>query len=175
MKKLMYLLLIVGVAVSAGCEKKTNPVDYNNTIINEQAKVVDIVLDFNAKIDIDSFKQARVLLDKTGIQCDSSIKAVEALGDYEGDASFKNAAIDLFKFYKRASVQDYKELLDLIEKEEMTDEDYDRVTLILQNLKNEEEVLDDKVRTAQKAFADKHGVKITGNPIQDKIDNIEKE
>jgi hypothetical protein len=96
------------------------------------------------------------------------------MGPFEDDATFKDAAIDLFKFYKRAFAQDYKELLDIIEKEEPTMDDLDRVNTIVEKVGDEEKIVDDKIQTAQKAFADKHNVKITDNSLQDKIDNLDK-
>lgn len=175
MKKLVYLFIIAAVVITAACGKKLTATEYNNKIINEQSKVLDLVLDFNAKIDQDSFAQARILLDKTGVQCDSSIKTIEALGDFDGDSAFKNAAIDLFKFYKRVFAQDYKELLDIVEMSEPTEEDYLHAEEIVKKIEDEEKVVDDKIQLTQKAFADKHNVKITDNSLQEKIDNIEKE
>ena len=175
MKKLFYLFVISAVATTAACKKKITATEYNNKIINEQSKVLDLVLEFNAKIDQDSFAQARSLLDKTVVQCDSSINTIDALGEFDGDAAFKNAAIDLFKFYKRIFSQDYKELLDIIEMSEPTDGDYLRAADIAKKIENEEKVVDDKIQSTQKAFADKHNVIITDNDLQEKIDNIEKE
>ncbi|UPT66411.1 MAG: hypothetical protein M0D57_18395 [Sphingobacteriales bacterium JAD_PAG50586_3] len=144
--------------------QKKDPVEYNNTIINEQAKVVDLVVDFNAKVDAENYPEARVLLGKSSIQCDSSIKALEALGDYDGDAAFKDAAVNLFKFYKRASEQDYKQVVDIAEKgEDITEEDYDNLTNILQKLKTDEDALHDVMQKAQTDFAGKHNVKIMEN------------
>jgi hypothetical protein len=174
MKKLVYLLFIVATLGAIGCEKKLTATEYNNKIINEQSKVLDLVLEFTSKVDSSDMKGARLLLDKTGIQCDSSIKIIEAMGPFEDDATFKDAAIDLFKFYKRAFAQDYKELLDIIEKEEPTMDDLDRVNTIVEKVGDEEKIVDDKIQTAQKAFADKHNVKITDNSLQDKIDNLDK-
>ena len=174
MKKLVYLLFIVAVAAKTGCEKKLTATEYNNKIIDEQGKVLDLVLDFTAKVDESDMKGARLLLEKTGVQCDSSIKTIEAMGPFDDDASFKDAAIDLFKFYKRAFATDYKELLDIIEKEEPTMEDLDRVNVIVKKVSDEEMVLDDKVQKVQKEFADKHDVKITDNSMQEKIDNLDK-
>jgi hypothetical protein len=174
MKKLVYLLFIVAALGAIGCEKKLTATEYNNKIINEQSKVLDLVLEFTAKVDSSDMKGARALLDITGVQCDSSIKIIEAMGPFEEDASFKDAAIDLFKFYKRAFAQDYKELLDIIEKEEPTMDDLDRINTIVEKVGDEEKVVDDKIQTAQKAFADKHNVKITDNSLQDKIDNLDK-
>lgn len=174
MKKLVYLLFIVAVAATTGCEKKLTATEYNNKIIDEQSKVLDLVLDFTAKVDENDMKGARLLLEKTGVQCDSSIKTIEAMGPFDDDASFKDAAIDLFKFYKRAFSSDYKELLDIIEKTEPTMEDLDRVNVIVKKVSDEEMVLDDKVQKAQKEFADKHDVKITDNSMQEKIDNLDK-
>ena len=174
MKKLVYLLFIVAVAATTGCEKKLTATEYNNKIIDEQGKVLDLVLDFTAKVDESDMKGARLLLEKTGVQCDSSIKTIEAMGPFDDDASFKDAAIDLFKFYKRAFATDYKELLDIIEKEEPTMEDLDRVNVIVKKVSDEEMVLDDKVQKVQKEIADKHDVKITDNSMQEKIDNLDK-
>ena len=174
MKKLVYLLFIVAVAATTGCEKKLTATEYNNKIIDEQGKVLDLVLDFTAKVDESDMKGARLLLEKTGEQCDSSIKTIEAMGPFDDDASFKDAAIDLFKFYKRAFATDYKELLDIIEKEEPAMEDLDRVNVIVKKVSDEEMVLDDKVQKVQKEFADKHDVKITDNSMQEKIDNLDK-
>jgi hypothetical protein len=174
MKKLVYLLFIVAVAATTGCEKKLTATEYNNKIIDEQGKVLNLVLDFTAKVDESDMKGARLLLEKTGVQCDSSIKTIEAMGPFDDDASFKDAAIDLFKFYKRAFATDYKELLDIIEKEEPTMEDLDRVNVIVKKVSDEEMVLDDKVQKVQKEFADKHDVKITDNSMQEKIDNLDK-
>lgn len=146
------------------------PVEYNDTIIKEQAKIIELMFELVAKIetDLDGCEDVRL---KTIIQCDSSILQVSKMEPYDGDASMKNTAIDLFNFYKKAYKKEYKEMIEILQLgENITQADMDRITFLNAELAEKETKLDSAFQGAQAAFAKKNNIIIEDNKLQKKID-----
>lgn len=161
MKKLLYLILLV--AVFTGCDKKITAVEYNDAIIAEQAKIFKLVDEFNTSVDNDSLVAARAIAKKTVAQCDSSLLVLEKLGPYKDNAEFKDAAADVFKFYKGVFSKDYLELIDIYASADLNEDDLDRSITIQQDIADREAVLDDLVHKKQDEFAKRNNMKIEEN------------
>jgi hypothetical protein len=148
------------------------PVEYNDTIIKEQAKIIELMFDLVAKIetDLDGCEAVRL---KTIVQCDSSIQLVSKMEPFDGDASMRNTALDLFKFYKKAYENEYKEMIEILQlKDKITSDDMARMTSLNDELAKKETSLDSSFQGAQAAFAKKNNIIIEDNKLQKKIDNI---
>ena len=147
------------------------PVEYNDTIIKEQAKIIELMFDLVAKIetDLDGCEAVRL---KTIVQCDSSILLVSKMEPFDSDVSMKNTALDLFNFYKKAYQKEYKEMIEILQLgDKITAEDMARMTNLNEELAKKETSLDAAFKGAQAAFAKKHNITIEENKLQKKIDN----
>ena len=172
--KVFISLLTISFLLLQSCNSKPSmtPIEYNDTIIKEQAKIIELMFDLVAKIetDLDGCEAVRL---KTIVQCDSSIQVVSKMEPFDGDASLKNTALDLFHFYKKAYENEYKEMIQILQlKENITPEDLARMTTLNEELAKKESTLDAAFQGAQAAFAKKNNIMIEDNKLQKKIDNI---
>ena len=172
--KVFISLLTVSFLLLYSCNSKPTmtPVEYNDTIIKEQAKIIELMFDLVAKIetDLDGCEEVRL---KTIVQCDSSIQFVSKMEPFDGDASMKNTALDLFNFYKKAYQNEYKEMIEILQLgDKITAEDMARMTSLNEELAKKETSFDSAFQGAQAAFAKKNNILIEDNKLQKKIDNI---
>lgn len=178
MKKLVFSSLLLGVFVLfSSCGGSDNnggqtPLEYNNQIISEQTKIMNLILEFgrNNSQDVTVIEGIRM---KIVDQAEKSIKIVEGMSGYDGSTRMKDAAVALFKLYLEASKNSYKEMIGIIEKgENITTEDVERIQQLQMELTEKEKPLDAEFQGAQKEFASKHKLMIQENPLQQEIDNI---
>src|SRR5688572_30444610 len=101
MKKLMFLFAVSMVTV---LHAKTfdSAIEYNNFLINEQSAVVEKIGDVTDALLADKFNakavwKAHKALEK---QCNKAVKNVETADAYAGGLDFKNAMLDLLKYYQ---------------------------------------------------------------------------
>ena len=169
MKKMIFLLS--SVALLFACNSGMTPVEYNDKIITEQTKITKLFLEMNnyASIDVEKADSIRGL---TVIQCDSSIAVLKGMPDFDGDSKFKNAAINLFQFYKDINQNEYKEMLAILQKEDVVMEDIERMSVIQEQVSSKETGFDSKLEQAQNEFAKKNNIQIAPNAMQNSIDNL---
>ena len=142
--KVFISLLTVSFLLLQSCNSKPTmtPVEYNDTIIKEQAKIIELMFDLVAKIetDLDGCEAVRL---KTIIQCDSSIQLVSKMEPFDGDVTMRNTALDLFKFYKKAYEKEYKEMIQILQLgDQITAEDMTRMTTLNEELAKREATFD---------------------------------
>jgi len=145
---------------------------YNDYIINRQTSLVQKILDFSriAQNNLDSADQ---LLDEYDVETDQMITDIEGMPPYKGDSTFRNAAIESFKFYKKVFGTDYKRLI-AIKKEggEETEEGSAEMKEIVDELSKHENKLDKIFHNAQLAFARKNNMKLDENEIQKRVEKL---
>lgn len=170
--RILSLFILLPILYSCDLNKQQSALDYNNTIVDEQMKIMEKFMTFielDAE-DLDEMDAARL---EIVAQCKTSIAAVEKLTAFEGDPTFRDAALQLFRFYKRSSEISYKEMIDILRKGElMTEEDEDRLAAINEEVTHDEVDLDNKLSMAQDAFSKKYNFKLEKPEIQDEIDAI---
>ncbi|MBU0489433.1 MAG: hypothetical protein KKA07_04335 [Bacteroidetes bacterium] len=97
-------------------------VKYNDQIIEHQVKIVK-------KLDaLDNTLSTYVLADMNAAlsaakeQTDQGIKAVEAMGEFDGSTAFRDAGLDFFKVVQKMIETEYPEVVKLMS---LSEEDYD--------------------------------------------------
>jgi hypothetical protein len=176
-KSLLYFIAIVAfigscnTAPSAtgrdGIKFKT-PVEYNDYIISRQLKIVGLINQFAtaSNVNIDS---ANAVLQRSSVMAGEYLADVNGLTSYNGETTFKNAAVNSFAFYKRIFEQEYKELLAINAKGDGVDEnDRERAIAITQAISAEEAELDKRFINAQKDFAQKNKLELDGSEATQK-------
>jgi hypothetical protein len=172
-----YLLPLFSLAFlllqSCGGTSSQTAIEYNDAIIKEQTKIINLTLDLikYMETDIDKCKEVRVQIVD---QCDASLKVIKDLKGFEGSEKLKNAAIDLFTFYKKIYSNEYKQLFDIIDKgAEITQDDLDFIDHMEQDVSAEESKYDKAFADAQNELAKKFNFQIEENENQKKIDAIQ--
>lgn len=168
MKNLLIAFLMLPLFAAA----QTDPVAYNDKIVNYQNQVVAGMLSLNESINIEtttheSIEKLRLELVKTA---QSSISGTQKMPGFDGSTELRDAAVALFKFYEDVIQDEYKQMIDIIYKEEITEDDYANLTIILERVTQEEVAFDERFQNAQAAFARKHGLELIDNELQEEID-----
>lgn len=145
---------------------------YNDAIIKEQAKIIELSLDLVETMDTDLAKCKDIRLDIVK-QCDESLAVIKKLEGFEGSERMKNAAIELFSFYKNIYSNEYKQMFDILDKgENITEEDLAFIQQMEVDVTKEEEKLDKEFADAQQELATKFNFQMEENENQEKIDAI---
>ena len=120
MKKILFILLIGGFILSIQSCKKESPVDYNNSIIKQQVKVVEKIDELKKAIDNYNVLPADVAIDEMNVaydnvifQIDSAITFIKTVEDFKGDNSLQKGAANLFINYQSIIETEYKEIIEL--------------------------------------------------------------
>lgn len=164
-----FFAMLLIVTVSCNSTPKMTALEYNDAIINEQSKIVEIILKFNSNdgTDMNAIDDIRK---EIITQCDSSIIRITALSDFDGSTEFRDAGIELFRFYKEISTNEYRQMLDVLEKGDFTEEDLEELTTIQKTIETKEAPKDARFQSAQQEFAKSNNIMIGDNALQDQID-----
>jgi hypothetical protein len=161
------------VASPPACKNtKKQAIDYNNKIVDQQSRIVKSMLDFSKTFDSKDTelmeKKHKELLDVIG----AVITETKGLAPFEGSAGFKDAALKLFEFYRDISKKEYKEMIEIFKKEQITQADVDRIDELNDDISAREKVLDDEFQKIQEKFAEQYGIPLQENALQGEIDNL---
>jgi hypothetical protein len=176
MKK--YLLLPVVGILFMGCKTKNtvgangvtykNALEYNEYIISRQIQLQKDITEYTADAQI-SIDEADKGLDKMISDASVSLKDIEGMPPYNGDSTFRNAAIALFSFYKTRFGNDFKDMHQLKRKLEngtATDDDQQKLDKFSDNISAKEGPLDAKFKETQTKFAKDNNLTIIENNEQ---------
>lgn len=161
--------------VLAGCNSgpKMTPIEYNDTIIGEQTKISKVMIEMANNFSSDLGKSEALRQDLVK-QCEASIKVVKELPEYKGNVKFRDAGAALFGFYKEISDKEYKEMIDILKKEQIEVADIERLTTLEKEISARETPLDDTFQSAQQEFAKEHNLSLKENEIQGQINELGK-
>jgi len=120
MKKISFVILTFSLLIIfQSCEKKS-PVEYNDSIIEQQINVVDKIDELKKAIDNYNVLPADVAVsemdvayNKTLFQIDTAIIFLQTIEDFKGDNSLRQGADELFKTYKSVVETEYKRIIEL--------------------------------------------------------------
>ncbi len=164
--------LLIFILLTNHCEaqvkKFETAVAYNDFIIAEQIKIGKVIQEFNtiftSSKDTNIIHKARIAIKS---QADSSVKQVKLMQAYKGDTVLKKAAINLFAFYGTAAANEYAWLISLSFNTKLNNAELGKqMETILKTITDTEAVVDKNFADAQKAFAAKHGFKLTENDFK---------
>ena len=173
MKNSLYLIAILVLTACGQKKPSMTPIEYNDAIIAEQTDISRLMVDMaNAfSTDLTESEKYRMQLVK---QCEKAVDNVKKLPDYKGNTRFRDAGVALFSFYKDISEKEYKEMIAILQKEQIEDADIEKLTQIEQQIGAREEPLDAEFQGAQEAFVKEHNLSLYENEIQKEIDELGK-
>ena len=181
MKKFSMLTTFVAIVlsitlISCGSDKpKISAQDYNNNLITIQMNVVNKILALSKTFEKLVPAEMEAGLKQFQESVDKAIAEVAKIEAYDGDSSLKDAVTNLLKFYQAASVNEYKQMIDILKKgAAITPEDQNILVQIGEKISSQEKGLDDAMKAAQSAFAKKNNFTIETNDKQKEIDNLGK-
>ncbi|MER3497384.1 MAG: hypothetical protein C4308_01475 [Chitinophagaceae bacterium] len=139
--------------------------EYNDYIINRQTEILKQILAFSdaAQYNVDS---AELLLNKSIGTISKSIEDINGMSAYKGDTSLRNAAVNSFAFYKRIFSNEYKQILDIRRRPQLTEQDVQAIQQIVDKISNEEKAYDERFQKAQARFARDNHMQMKENEMQ---------
>lgn len=176
-KQLLFILALPLVMFLTSCSEKksdkisfSSAIEYNDFIINLQSKTIKEILILNDNMKSGDSALVFASFDKFGAQAKASYEELKKLDTFKKDGEFRDKSLDLFKFYVRIYEVDYKEMIGLVMKKDISKEDLARIDEIVDKVSLEETKLDEGFANAQQIFATKHNLKMKENKLQKEID-----
>jgi len=156
--------LVFPMLVLGGCkDTRQQATDYNNRIVGLQERVVRQMMEFSESFesnDPELMEKKRLeLLDAVT----SALQDLDGLEPFEKSDGFREAARSLLGFYRDTCDAEYKEIIDVYRKNEITQEDVDRVSAINKKIVEKERVLSGAFLAAQQSFASGYEMTLVEN------------
>lgn len=104
------------VLLSSCTSNKQTPVQYNDSLVIEQVKVVDAADRLQEVFDTYVKEDMETVYGRFKTQIDASIEKVNSIDPYKDDDSFKNSTLELLNTYKRLSENEYRNALEVLSK-----------------------------------------------------------
>lgn len=159
-----------------GCSN-TKALEYNNELIGYQGRVIEKMVELTKTFDTGNSATMIPKLKELGKVIDEAIAGVTGMKGFNGDSSLRDVVLELLKFYKDISTNEYSEMITIIGRTNgpITQADLDRIHEIDQDITKRETLLDEKMTKIQQAFAKKYKIELIHNEKQDEIDALGKE
>lgn len=163
MKKFLLVLIVMLPFLSVQAQKTTftTATDFNDFLINEQLRVQAALNNLNATLEAGTDEAVWDAYEDLIAVTESSIEDVQNLVPYEGGNNLHISFNALLKFYLVTFKTDYNQILTLLLKEEVTEEDNAKVASILEKIASGEASYDANFAAAQESFASLHGFTLT--------------
>lgn len=156
MKKTVLFLLLVIAAVSVSAQTTfKDAVEYNDYIVLKQQRIgvqlneyVSMAADTTTTADNLEAKRLAAVTEATKLTND-----VKKMPAWKGNTAFRDAAVKLFSFYQSTLNNEFKEIGEILLKNELTEDDYKKIEELQKKITAIEAPLDDVYLDAQKKFA----------------------
>ncbi len=170
MKKLIALLFLLPIYLNA--QTTDEAIAYNDKIVGLQNSIIQKILEFNANLEReDATKESQLLiLNDLKKVTSTSIKEVSKFKDFYGNTELRDAAKALFEFYGRMIDGTFQPMIEIVFKEDITEDDISVLTKMLEEITAEEAQFDTRFQSAQEAFASKYNLELEENEYQEEID-----
>lgn len=165
MRHLFFFLFVFGLSQfsSAQTPKFATPVAYNDYIVDQQYKISATVNQLIESLDSGNLAYSTTKLDAMKKASDEAIARIKGLPAFKGNTSFRDAAAELFVFYKTCAENEFKELVVLLLGSSKPDNYMDRIAALQKQVDEKEKKLDDVYISEQKKFARDNNFTIADN------------
>ena len=172
--KFMFLLMLLcaGAGLNAQTLKVTDPVKYNDYIVDQQNLIGEQLVKLIGMFDALP-EDKTVVTDQLEIlitQCKSSVKSVQNLKPIPNEFGMKQGALDLFSFYQVTMDTYYRQMIDEVYKEVP---DAEVLQGIVTNVQENEAKYDDAFQASQGKFAKYHNIQLGENELQQELEGEE--
>lgn len=167
---LLFVLMVSGLATA---QKFSTAVEYNDHIVGLQNEIGYKMVAFNEQVggETSTMESVQPYFEDLLATTRDVIKRLEKVSPWEKNTELKSAALELFRFYETTIDKDYRHMIEIVYKSDMTDDDLAELTTILEKVTVDEKAYDQRFQDAQQAFADKYGFVLERNELQDELDS----
>jgi len=142
-------------------------IEYNDYIIELQTGISNAFQAFINSVTNDESVAAMASLAALISVIEEKIDAIQNLGPFEENTAFRDAGIELFKFYKTIAENEYQQILDIKFKPDATEDDYAKLEELVLKIQEKEKVYDEKFLSSQQDFADTYHFTLTAPDLTD--------
>lgn len=147
---------------------KDDAIDYNNAIIDQQTKIIKGIINLGNSFES---KDGELMEDRYNdvlslIQ--TGISEVSKLGPFDGSTKFKEAALIQFSFYQSALKNEFREIINILKKEDISDNDVKRIQELATKVTEDEKQHDKAFKKAQLKFTKKYNIQLQENELNKK-------
>jgi len=137
---------------------------YNDFIIGHQEAIGALMQKFGDTLSLHTVGNANAVRLELIEQIDSSIAAIRERPPFDKNYIYLDAAVQLFGIYKSIAENEYKELLEILAKPRLTQQDEIRYEEILNNVNFREMVHEEKFAAIQRSYAETYNLVLMGMP-----------
>jgi len=155
---------------------KLTPVEYNDSIIGFQEKVIKKVLDFSQNIQMLDTVQRDAKLNDIIFEIDNSLSILNQLPSFYGNTKLKDAAITWMNFYRSVFDNEYREIIKISKKPEaeIIENDIIRMNDLSKSVADRELQVHKDFETVQKEFYKQFNIQGRQNELNNEIENTGK-
>jgi hypothetical protein len=164
------LVVLAGIGtLKAQTLKISDPIRYNDYIVNQQSRIGEELLKLIGMFDALPEDKA-VCIDQLEViiaTCKSAIANLQNLATINHEFGMRDSAIELFQFYDVTMETDYRKVIDELYAEIP---DMELLQSILTRIQEQEATSDKKFQGAQEQFAKYHNISLQENSLQEEFE-----
>ncbi len=183
------VIILVFAGISQSCKKKIEyktaqpkitvkltPVEYNDSIIGFQERVIRKVLEFSQTFQNLSPSQKESKVNDILNEINNSIENLRNLGGFFGNVKLNDACLNWLNFYKSAFNNEYKEIIQIATKppNEITEKDIIRMDDLQKKVAKRELEIHKEFSDVQKEFYQQFDIKGKENKLDKQVEDIGK-
>jgi len=155
---------------------KLTPVEYNDSIIGFQEKVIKKVLDFSQNFQMLDTVQRDAKIKDIIYEIDNSLSILNQLPSFYGNSKLKDAAITWMNFYRSVFDNEYREIIKISKKPEaeIIENDIIRMNDLSKSVADRELQVHKDFETVQKEFYKQFNIQGRQNELNNEIKNTGK-
>jgi hypothetical protein len=155
-----FALLMLMLASCGG--EKMKPEAYNDALVSEQINVVKAADELQAGFDTYIKEDMETLFKRYNNQVESSLKKVEDMDDYNDDAAFQKATIQLLEVYKSLGKKEYLQAKEILSKPDSlySKNDEARIELLFKQIDRTIQKATTAYQKEQEQFASKNKIQL---------------
>lgn len=149
----------------------SSAVEYNDYIVKKQQDLMNDVIKLSANQDVNNFEKT---INDMIPKIEQSIKDIQGMPAWNGDTTFRNKALDLFKFYHEACTNEFSTVVKSLKDVQTNPDNVTKIQEITTDVSKREEDFDNAIQQAQQNFAKNNNMDIKENAMQKQLDDIKK-
>lgn len=156
---------------------KLTPVEYNDSIIGFQEKVIRKVIDFSQNFQMLDTIQREAKLNDIISEIDISISILKQLPPFYGNSKLKDAALIWLNFYRSSFDREYREIITIAKKPEaeITQNDIIRMSDLAKNVADRELQIHKDFEIVQQEYYKQFNIQGRQNELNSEIEKIDKD
>ena len=162
MNKFLFILSLVLITFSSCNRNNVKPEVYNDSLVLHQIRVVEKADKLQDAYDSYVEKEMLYRHKELSSQINSSILAVETMEPFNGDDTYKNAALEMLNGYKKLLNNEYKAAEKILEQPDSlySDGDEARLEMLYKQIDKISSTYNSDFKKAQETFSKKYKITI---------------